>query len=58
MYGFMVLILLAHRHYFEHSHVPLHTWMYAMYLVVTARNTISSLNYLRKWAELAVPALG
>jgi hypothetical protein len=27
---------------FERSHVPLHTWIYAMYLVVTARKGISS----------------
>jgi len=28
---------------FERSHVPLHKWVYAMYLVVTARKGISSL---------------
>ena len=28
---------------FERSHVPLHKWMYAIYLVVTARKGISSL---------------
>lgn len=28
---------------FERSHVPLHKWVYAMYLLVTARNGISSL---------------
>ena len=28
---------------FERSHVPLHKWIYAMYLVVTARKGISSL---------------
>ena len=28
---------------FERSHVPLHKWLYAMYLVVTARKGISSL---------------
>ena len=33
----------------EYSHVPLHKWIYAMYLIVTARNTISSLNYLGKY---------
>ena len=28
---------------FERSHVPLHKWLYAMYLLVTARKGISSL---------------
>ncbi|MDR0233454.1 MAG: transposase, partial [Zoogloeaceae bacterium] len=28
---------------FERSHVPLHKWLYAMYLVVTARKGVSSL---------------
>src|ERR1035437_6012589 len=28
---------------FERSHVPLHKWVYAMYLLVTARKGISSL---------------
>ncbi len=28
---------------FERSHVPLHKWVYAMYLVVTARKGVSSL---------------
>ena len=28
---------------FERSHVPLHKWLYAMYLVVTAREGVSSL---------------
>ena len=28
---------------FERSHIPLHKWMYAMYLVVTSRKGISSL---------------
>src|SRR4029077_5186419 len=28
---------------FERSHVPLHKWVYAMYLVVTARKGISSM---------------
>lgn len=28
---------------FERSHVPLHKWIYAMYLLVTARNGISSI---------------
>ena len=28
---------------FERSHVPLHKWVYAMYLVVTSRKGISSL---------------
>lgn len=28
---------------FERSHIPLHKWIYAMYLLVTARKGISSL---------------
>ena len=28
---------------FERSHIPLHEWLYAMYLIVTARKGISSL---------------
>lgn len=28
---------------FERSHVPLHKWLYAMYLLITARKGISSL---------------
>lgn len=28
---------------FERSHVPLHKWLYAMYLLVTSRKSISSL---------------
>ena len=28
---------------FERSHVPLHKWLYAMYLVVTSRKGVSSL---------------
>ena len=28
---------------FERSHVPLHKWLYAMYLLVTARKSISSI---------------
>src|ERR1019366_2783253 len=28
---------------FERSHVPLHKWIYAMYLLVTARKGISSM---------------
>jgi transposase-like protein len=28
---------------FERSHVPLHKWLYAMYLLVTSRNGVSSL---------------
>ena len=30
---------------FERSHVPLNKWVYAMYLVVTARKGISRSNY-------------
>jgi transposase-like protein len=33
---------------FDRSHVPLHKWVYAMYLLVTARKGISSLQ-LAKW---------
>jgi Transposase zinc-ribbon domain len=29
---------------FERSHIPLHKWLYAMYLLVTARKGISSLH--------------
>ena len=41
---------------FHRSHIPLHKWMYAMYLVVTARKGISSLQLSKeigitqKWA--------
>jgi transposase-like protein len=28
---------------FHRSHIPLHKWLYAMYLIVTARKGISSL---------------
>ena len=28
---------------FERSHIPLHKWLFAMYLIVTARKGISSL---------------
>jgi len=28
---------------FERSHIPLHKWLYAMYIVVTARKSVSSL---------------
>lgn len=28
---------------FERSHIPLHKWIYAMYIVVTARKSVSSL---------------
>ena len=33
---------------FERSHVPLHKWMYAMYLLVTDRHGISSLELSKK----------
>jgi hypothetical protein len=33
---------------FERSHVPLHKWIYAMYLVVTARKGISSMQLARE----------
>ncbi len=33
---------------FERSHIPLHKWLYAMYLLVTARKGISSLQLSRQ----------
>ena len=33
---------------FERSHVPLHKWLYAMYLVVTARKGISSMQLAKQ----------
>lgn len=33
---------------FERSHIPLHKWLYAMYLVVTARKGISSLQLAKE----------
>jgi transposase-like protein len=33
---------------FERSHVPLHKWIYAMYLVVTARKGISSMQLAKE----------
>ncbi len=33
---------------FERSHIPLHKWLYAMYLLVTARKGISSLQLAKK----------
>lgn len=33
---------------FERSHVPLHKWVYAMYLVVTARKGISSMQIAKE----------
>lgn len=33
---------------FERSHVPLHKWLYAMYLLVTARNCISSMQLAKE----------
>jgi transposase-like protein len=33
---------------FERSHVPLHKWVYAMYLVVTARKSISSMQLAKE----------
>ena len=33
---------------FERSHIPLHKWIYAMYLVVTARKGISSLQLAKE----------
>ena len=39
---------------FERSHVPLHKWVYAMYLVVTSRKGISSLQLSRRLAHSEV----
>lgn len=33
---------------FERSHVPLHKWIYAMYLLVTARKGVSSLQMAKE----------
>ena len=33
---------------FERSHIPLHKWLYAMYLLVTARKGISSCNWRKE----------
>lgn len=33
---------------FERSHVPLHKWVYAMYLLVTARKAISSMQMAKE----------
>lgn len=33
---------------FERSHIPLHKWLYAMYLLVTARKGISSLQLAKE----------
>ena len=33
---------------FERSHVPLHKWLYAMYLLVTARKGISSIQLAKE----------
>ena len=33
---------------FERSHVPLHKWLYAMYMLVTARKGVSSLQLSRQ----------
>ena len=33
---------------FERSHIPLHKWVYAMYLLVTARKGISSLQLAKE----------
>ena len=33
---------------FERSHIPLHKWVYAMYLLVTARKGISSLQLAKQ----------
>src|SRR6266849_5666103 len=33
---------------FERSHVPLHKWIYAMYLVVTARKAVSSMQLAKE----------
>ena len=36
---------------FERSHVPLHKWLYAMYLLVTARKGISSMQIAKEIAK-------
>ena len=36
------------RTIFERSHVPLHKWLYAMYLLVTARKGISSMQLAKE----------
>jgi transposase-like protein len=33
---------------FERSHIPLHKWIYAMYLMVTARKGISSMQIAKE----------
>jgi transposase-like protein len=33
---------------FERSHIPLHKWLYAMYLMVTARKSISSMQLAKE----------
>ena len=33
---------------FERSHVPLHKWLYGMYLLVTARKSISSMQLAKE----------
>jgi transposase-like protein len=33
---------------FERSHIPLHKWLYAMYLIVTARKSVSSLQMAKE----------
>jgi transposase-like protein len=33
---------------FERSHIPLHKWLYAMYLVVTARKGVSSMQLAKE----------
>src|SRR5712692_6329811 len=33
---------------FERSHIPLHKWLYAMYLLVTARKGISSMQLAKE----------
>ena len=40
---------------FERSHIPLHKWLYAMYLLVTARKGISSLQLAKRSASLRSP---
>ena len=36
---------------FERSHIPLHKWLYAMYLLVTARKGISSMQIAKEIAK-------
>jgi transposase-like protein len=51
---------------FERSHIPLHKWLYAMYLLVTARKGISSMQITKEigvqqksaWFGPKIPVIG